>query len=66
MTKLQVLALERIKELGQAAMTAHHEAFVWRPEPLTSSALTDLHVAHSRALESQCAWVNAILEGTDD
>lgn len=66
MTKLQKLALERIRELGQEAFSTHEQIVIWRKEPLDTEQKTTLSVQLKGALEKQRQWIDAITEEIPD
>jgi hypothetical protein len=67
-TNLVLLGLQRIRELGQKAFTAHEAYGKWYPEPLSERDKIELSLTVKHSLEQQEKWVSTIeqeLEGDD-
>lgn len=62
MTKLQILTLERIKELGQEAFTIHEDLTKWKPEEEPEIEKSRKSIAFKTALEKQWELIDAMLE----
>ncbi len=66
MKDISRLALDRIRELGQVAMTALHEMEKWREPALKDFERTKMQVTHNNALQEQCKWIKAIEENEEE
>jgi heterodisulfide reductase subunit C len=66
MTQTQKLALERIRELGRQAYTAHQEYAKWRPEPLNATQQSELSLKLQQAVEKQYEWIQAMLADEEE
>ncbi|RJQ27121.1 hypothetical protein C4577_02265 [Candidatus Parcubacteria bacterium] len=66
MNKLQILAIERIIELGQEAYLIHQDLSKWRSEPYTDLVKTEKSVELKSKLEQQRFWCNALLEESEE
>ena len=62
MSKLERLALGRIRELGQVAFGVYEDTVRWNPEKPDRIKQAEMSVAFKSALEEQWRWVDALLE----
>jgi hypothetical protein len=66
MKDVSKLALQRIRELAQTAMTTLHEMEKWREPKLTDFQKTEFRVQHDRALNEISEWLKAIEDVEDE
>lgn len=61
-SKLILLSLLRVNELGQDAFTAHESCMRWNVKEPNAIEITKLSIKCKTALEKQKEWVDAIME----
>ena len=57
---LDQLALRRIRELGQVALSAHEDIMRWQPKQITKET-SKLSLVLQAALQEQRQWIDALL-----